>query len=86
MCVVLAAAALVVPRFVPNQEGGFASAASAILAFLAILFVAALLSLYLLAITLKARQDLAPLAKAAGIAPAVLLVGALVFLIAFLQY
>jgi hypothetical protein len=85
-CVLLAAVALILPRFVPNREGGFASAASAILVFLAILGGAALLSVYLLVVTLQTHRSLAPRAKVAGFAPAVILVTAFAFLMGFLRY
>ncbi len=82
----MAAFSLVIPRFVRNPEGGFAAGASATLVFLALLGVAAILSLYLLAVTARAYRSLSPLARLAGIGPSVVTVGALVTLVALLRY
>ena len=57
ICGVIAALAFIIPRFVPNQEGGFAIAANAILVFLGLGLVASVLSLYLLLITIQAYRD-----------------------------
>jgi hypothetical protein len=85
-CGALTALAFIVPRFVPNQEGGFASAATAVLMLLAMLFAAALLSLYLLFMTLKAYREISFLPRLAGIGPSVVLVVALALLVGFLSY
>lgn len=85
-CGVLVVAALIVPRFVSNPEGGFASGASAVLAFLGMLGVALLFSLYLLAITLQRYAELPLAARIAGLVPFLLLAAALVFLFGFLRY
>jgi hypothetical protein len=71
---------------VPNQEGGFAAAATAVLVLLGMLFVAALVSLYLLVATLQAYRDISFLPRLAGLAPGVLLVTALALLLGFLRY
>ena len=86
LCGFLAALSLVVPRFVTNPEGGFASGASAVLALLAMLLVTSLLSLYLLGITVRAYRELSPAARIAGIGPSCVLVLALVSLVLFLGY
>jgi hypothetical protein len=86
ICGCLAALALVIPRFVPNQEGGFASAATAVLVFLGILFGAAVVSLYLLFLTLRVYRDISLLPRLAGLGPGVVLVTALALLFGFLRY
>ena len=78
--------ALVVPRFVPNQEGGLASAATAILMFLTLLTLAALLAIYLLIVTLRLYRQVSTAARIAGIAPGIVLVLVLVFMFGFLRY
>jgi hypothetical protein len=85
-CGVLSALAFLIPRFVPNQEGGFASAATAILAFLGMLLVAALVSLYLLFVTIQVYRNISIPARVAGIGPCVILVTALALLISSLGY
>ncbi len=82
----MAALSLVVPRFVRNPEGGFAAGASAVLVFLALLAVTAIVSLYLLTVTARAYRSLSPLARVAGIGPSVVTLGALVGLLIFLRY
>ena len=86
ICAFATALAFIVPRFVPNREGGFASAATAILVFLGLLVSAALMSLRLLLVTLRAYHALPLAPRIAGIAPSVILVGAVVFLLVFLRY
>jgi hypothetical protein len=86
LCAVITALAFVVPRFVPNQEGGFASAANAILVFLGMLLVAAVLSLYLLVQTFRAYRDLPWPSRLAGIAPGLILVTGLALLLGVLRY
>jgi hypothetical protein len=48
LCGVLLVLALILPRFVPNQEGGFASAANAILVLLGMLLAGGIYSVFLL--------------------------------------
>jgi hypothetical protein len=86
ICAFATALAFIVPRFVPNREGGFASAATAILVFLGLLASAALMSLRLLLLTLRAYHELPLASRIAGIAPSVILVGAVVILLVFLRY
>ncbi len=86
ICALATAIAFIVPRFVPNREGGFASAATAILVFLGLLVSAAVMSLRLLLLTVRAYRELSFVPRLAGIAPSVLLVGAVVFLLVFLRY
>ena len=86
MCGLLTALALVVPRFVPNQEGGFASAATAILVLLAMLFATTLVSLYLLVTTIQAYREISLFPRLAGIGPAAVLVTALALLVGLLGY
>jgi hypothetical protein len=78
--------ALVVPRLVPNREGGLASAGTAILVFLGMLAVAALVAIYLLIMTVREQRQLSVPARIAGVAPGVVLVIALVLLFGFLRY
>ncbi len=80
------ALAFVAPRIVPNKEAGLASSASAALVFLLVLAVTAIVSLYLLWVTIRAYRDLSPLARAAGIGPSVIAVGCLLFLLVLLRY
>ena len=86
VCGCLTALALVIPRFVPNQEGGFASAATAILVFLGMLCGAALVSLYLLVVTIQVYRDISVLPRLAGLGPSVVLVTALALLLGLLRY
>jgi hypothetical protein len=86
VCGGIAALAFLVPRLVPNREGGFASAATAVLVFLGMGLMAAAVSVYLLVVTIQAYRDLSFMPRLAGIAPSVVLVTALVLLIVFLQY
>jgi hypothetical protein len=86
LCACLTALSLVVPRFVPNQEGGFASAATAILVLLGMLFGTAVVSLYLLVVTIQAYRDISFRARLAGFGPGVVLVTALVLLLGFLRF
>jgi len=77
---------LIAPRFVPNQEGGFSSAASAVLVFLVILLGAAVFSLLLLIRTFKAFPMISAPARIAGIVPGVVLMVGLVVIFGFLGY
>lgn len=86
MCGLFTALALVIPRFVANQEGGFASAATAAVVFLGMLLGAAISSLYLLLVTIRGYREISFLPRLAGIGPSVVLVTALALLLAFLRY
>lgn len=86
VCGVVTALAFIIPRFVPNQEGGFASAATAVLVLLGMLFGAAILSLYLLLVTLQTYREISFFPRLAGIGPSVVLVAALALLLGFLRY
>lgn len=78
--------ALTVPRFFPNPEGGFASAATAILVFLTLLTLAALLAIYLLIVTVRVYRQISTPARIAGISPGVVLVLVLVLMFGFLRF
>ena len=86
LCVVVAAISFIAPRFVPNPEGGFASAASAILTFLILLGVTLSLSVYLLSVTVQQFSTLSPFAKVVGVGPSVVLAVTLLGLLGFLSY
>jgi len=86
LCSVFLIVSLVVPRFVPNSEGGFASAASAVLVFLAMLLGTAVFSLVLLARTIRVYHTISVAARVAGIAPGVILALGFVLLLGFLRY
>ena len=86
VCTFLAAASLIVPRFVANLDGGFAGAASAFQTLLSMLGATMLFSLYLLAVTVQRYRDLSTAAKIAGIGPSVILAASLVGLFGFLSY
>ena len=86
ICTAITAAALLVPRFVTNPEGGFAAGASAVMTFLLMLGVALLVSLYLLGMTIKRYRSLSRTARIAGIIPGVFLATALIGLIGYLRY
>jgi hypothetical protein len=83
---VVALLAVVVPRWVPNQEGGLAASATAVLVMFAFLFVAALLALVALTMTARSYSLLPRFARVVGIAPSVVIVGVLLFLFGFLRY
>jgi hypothetical protein len=84
-CAVLTALAVVMPFFVPDQEGGLAGAATAVLVLLGMLLGASIVSVYLLVVTLSAYRELPFLPRLAGIAPGVLLFSGLVALLIFLR-
>ena len=86
LCGFFTALTFIIPRFVPNREGGFASAATAILVFLGMLFGAAILSLHLLLVTIQVYRKISVLPRLAGIGPSVVLVTALALLLIFLRY
>lgn len=81
----LLAAAFVVPRFMPRGEG-FAPAVGAVLVFLAILFAATLVGVWLAAWTFRDRATLPPAGRWLGYGPAVLGVVGLGWLVVFLRY
>jgi hypothetical protein len=84
--VFLTTLAFIIPRFVPNREGGFASAGTAILVFLAMWLVSVVLSLCVLVVTLRAYREVSLLPRLAGIAPSVIAVAALALLLGLLRY
>jgi len=86
VCTFLAAASLIVPRFVANPEGGFAGAASAVQTLLSMLAATFLFSLYLLGVTVRKYNSLSTAAKIAGIGPSVVLAAMLFGLFGFLSY
>jgi len=86
VCAFVATAAFVVPRFVSNPEGGFASGSSAIVTLLIMLGVTLLFSLYLLRVTIGHYSSLSTLARFAGIGPSLVLALALLGLFGFLSY
>ena len=86
VCAFLAAACLILPRFVSNPEGGFASGASAVLALLVMLAATLLFSLYLLAISVQNYSSISVGARIAGIGPSLVLAVALLALFTVLRY
>lgn len=86
ICVLITLTAFILPRFVSNPEGGFASGSSAILAFLGLLFVALLFSIYLLIVTLQHFRALSGKSKLAGLLPCLMLSIALFSALGFLTY
>jgi hypothetical protein len=86
LCAALFAASWIVPRFVTNPEGAFASGASAIVVLLAMLLIAAVVSLHLSVLTLRRWAVISMWAKAMGIAPAAILVTSLLLLFGGLMY
>lgn len=79
-------AALIVPRFLPSGEGGLAAAATAVLVFLALLLAATIIAAMALVVSIRAYASLSWQARAAGIAPAVLLGVALLVIVVLLRY
>ncbi len=79
-------AALIVPRFLPSGEGGLAAAATAVLVFLALLLAATIIAAMALVVAVRAYASLSWPARAAGIAPAVLLGVALLVIVVLLRY
>ena len=82
----MATACLIVPRFVSNPEGGFASGASAVLALIVMLAATFLFSLYLLAISIQNYKSISVSARIAGIGPSSVFAVALIALFTFLRY
>ena len=79
LCLVVSALAVIVPRFVPHDEG-FASAATATLIFLGMLGVAALVAIFLAILTVRHYAALPSTARIAGLSPAVVISAALAML------
>jgi hypothetical protein len=86
ICVLLATAAFIVPRFVTNPEGAFASGASAVLTLLIMLGTTFVFSLYLLGVTIQQFGSLSIMARIAGIGPSLVLAIILFALFGFLGY
>lgn len=86
LCALLVLGAIVLPRFLPQTEGGFAAAASAVLLFLGLLFAAWGVALGLLVVAIRRWSRLGRAAQIAGIVPAVLLAIALFGLVGWLRY
>jgi hypothetical protein len=86
VCALLAAATFIVPRFVSNPEGGFASGSSAILTLLILLGLTFIFSLYLLGVTIQHYRGLSIMTRVAGIGPSLLLAAGLFGLFGFLGY
>ena len=84
--VCLLVASFIIPRFVSNPEGGFASGASAILALMVLIGATLLFSLYLLSVTIQSYSDLSTNARVAGIGPSIILAVTLLGLFGFLGY
>lgn len=82
----LAVASFIVPRFVTNPEGGFASGASAILTLLVLLAAALLFSLYLLAVTLQHFRSLSIVPRILGVGPSLILAVMLFGIVGLLRY
>lgn len=86
ICTFLAAASLIIPRFVANLEGGFSGAASAVQTMLSMLGATLLFSLYLLAVTIQKYSTLSTVAKIAGIGPSIVLTAMLFGVFGVLSY
>ncbi len=86
VCALLGALTLIVPRFAPNPEGGFAGAANAVLVLLAMLVVTLIFSLYLLSRTLGAYRSLSFGSRIAGIGPSIVLTLVLIAFFGLLRY
>jgi hypothetical protein len=86
MCAILGILTFVVPRFFANPEGAFASGANAIVGLLAMLLVTLVPSIYLLAVTLGAYEEISTGCRAAGIGPIIVLALLLVAFFGFLRY
>jgi len=85
LCALLLAAAFVMPRFVPGEDG-FAAATSAALVFGGVLLAAAGLATYLFARTLRASKALSTAARICGVAPAVVIVAGLLVVWSLLEF
>ena len=84
--VCLLVASFIIPRFVSNPEGGFASGASAILTLMVLIGATLLFSLYLLSVTIQSYSNLSTIARVAGIGPSIILAVTLLGLLGFLGY
>lgn len=71
--IVLAMAALVMPRLAAQGDEGMAAAATAAITFLLLIGVSAVVSAVLAAITWARRNDLSRAARIAGIAPLIII-------------
>ena len=86
VCGLITLLSFVLPRFIPNAEGGFAAGANAVLVMLMMLLLAFLCSIYAALITVKHYRLLPVGAKLAGLAPALLLGAGLAGLFVFLRF
>lgn len=86
ICGVLVAASLIVPRFISNPEGGLAGGASGILAFLIVLAISLLFSLYLLGVTIQHYRSLSVVARVSGLGPSLVLALLLFGLLGLMSY
>jgi len=86
VCAFLATTSLIVPRFISNPEGGFASGASAVLVLLVMLAATLLFSFYLMSISIQKYHTISVSARIAGIGPGVVLTVALIGFFTCLRY
>lgn len=86
VCALLATACLIVPRFVANPQGGFASGSSAILTLLVMLAATLAFSVYLLAVSVRHYRTISVAARVAGIGPSLVLAVVSTGLFTFLRY
>jgi hypothetical protein len=84
--IVTALGAIALPRFVASGEGGLAAAATAALVFLALLAAAAAIAIAAMALTIRHYSSLALVPRLAGIVPAIVIGGALVWIVLYLRY
>ena len=84
--VLLLVLSFIVPRFVSNQEGGFANAAGAVLVLLLMLVGVGIFSLFLFVRAARSFASLSVPARIAGIGPAIVMVVGLALLWGFLSY
>ena len=86
VCALIITAAFIVPRFISNPEGGFASGSSAIITLLIMLMACLIFSLYVLGITVMQYSSLSRMARLAGIGPSLVLAVGLLSLFGLLGY
>lgn len=86
ICIFIATVAFIVPQFVSNPEGAFASGSSAIATLLIMLGAPLIFSLYLLGVTVQQFRNLSNMARLAGIGTSVVLATILFGLLGFLRY
>lgn len=86
LCGVLMVGAVTLPRFVPHGQGGLAAAAGATIVFLALVALSAVAGLWLLARTVRHFDRLGPMARVAGLMPAIVTIGGLVWLLGWLRF